>query len=831
MRLKQLLCGGLALPLFTTLALADSQLTNISVQNEGNAAVVTIRANGAFTHNEYRPADNLLLVDFPGAKIGTLDSNSHPLTVPGISSYQVHSYKAANGSDVARVEFALAPHANVHFSQQSNALLVRVSSEPDKSGSAAIGAVDQPAISPTATAAPVSVKSEPIRFRADAEPVQVRGVSVVRGRNGTDIEIRANGPLTPKILTLKSPDRLVIDLLNAVPETRSHNIPVHAADLNMVRMAQFQANPPTTRVVLDLKSPQGFALAKTNDKLIVSLHPLAGESVQTINNADLSKIASAPPSKHLTASAAPQRVAQDYVVVDPEYRRVAHPTIDDAPTPAERASDAAKILGAAPPVEIPLTSKTSAEMKPELMKTAMMQAAQGSSNSQAANALASTTNCNTGRYTGEPISVNLKDVDLKDFFRLIHEISGLNVVLDPGVNGALTIVLDDVPWDQALAIVLQNNSLQCQLNGNVLRIALPETLRKEADAIRATQEAQALAVDRVTVTRYLSYGTAKNVVPTLKAFLSKRGDIIADDRTNSIIIQDIPSVIPGIDRLIKELDRKSQQVEIEARVVASTRSFARDLGTQVAFGAGPDSGRYTVGGVPAVGTSPNQIGYVNPPPYFTVPGVKPPTTTTPGQAPTTTSATIPLFSNLGVVGPTSGLNIVGIGSNYRLDVLLTAAENRGLLKILSRPRVVTQNNAAALVRQGVRIPIVTAAQLGGPPTTTYIDAFLRLQVTPQITAENTIFLNVDVENTTPNFAIQISGNPELITQQATTQVLVSDGGTVVIGGVIQTTDSITRDQVPFLGDVPILGNLFRHKAVSTSTQELIFFITPRILQS
>ncbi|MBV9437732.1 MAG: hypothetical protein JOZ44_16855 [Acidobacteria bacterium] len=197
----------------------------------------------------------------------------------------------------------------------------------------------------------------------------------------------------------------------------------------------------------------------------------------------------------------------------------------------------------------------------------------------------------------------------------------------------------------------------------------------------------------------------------------------------------------------------------------------------------------------------------------------------------TTAASIPLFSNLGVVGPTSGLSLSRISSNYRLDVILTAAESRGLLKILSRPRVVTQNNILAIVRQGVRIPVVTAAQLGGPPTTTYVDAFLRLQVQPQITAEGTIFLNVDVENTTPNFAVNVQGNPELITQQATTQVLVADGGTVVIGGVIQTNDNITKDQVPFLGDVPLLGTLFKHKTVSTTTQELIFFITPRVIQS
>jgi type IV pilus assembly protein PilQ len=531
-------------------------------------------------------------------------------------------------------------------------------------------------------------------------------------------------------------------------------------------------------------------------------------------------------------SASAKPVAQDYVVVEPSYHPVAaEKQASQDNSAAERAANAAKVLGATAPVEIPLTTApTEAAMKPEAVKAAMMQAASqpSSSSAQALNAASSTANCNTGRYTGEPISVNLKDVDLKDFFRLIHEISGLNVVLDPGINGTLTIVLDDVPWDQALAIVLQNNSLQCQLSGNVLRIALPDTLRKEADAIRATQEAQALAIDRVTVTRYLSYASAKNIVPTLKAFLSKRGDIISDDRTNSIIVQDIPSVIPGLDRLVKELDRKTPQVEIEARVVAATRSFARDLGTQLGFGWGNSA--TAVGGAGAVGSSPQTVGYVNPPPYFTIPAVKP-STTPAGQAPSVTSASIPLFSNLPAVGPTSGFSLLNIGATYRIDTVLTAAESRGLLKILSRPRVVTQNNVQALVRQGVRIPVVTAAQLGGPPTTTYVDAFLRLQVQPQITAEGTIFLNVDVENTTPNFSVNVNGNPELVTQQATTQVLVADGGTVVIGGVIQTNDNIATSQVPFLGDVPLLGNLFKHKSVSTSTQELIFFITPRIIQT
>ena len=189
------------------------------------------------------------------------------------------------------------------------------------------------------------------------------------------------------------------------------------------------------------------------------------------------------------------------------------------------------------------------------------------------------------------------------------------------------------------------------------------------------------------------------------------------------------------------------------------------------------------------------------------------------------------FSNLATVGATSGATLFNIGRDYRLDFMLTMAESRGLLKILSRPRVVTQNNIQALVRQGVRVPVVTQAQLGGPPTVTYVDAFLRLSVTPQITAENTIFLNVDVENTTPDFSRSIQGNPTLVTQQATTQVLVTDGGTVVIGGVIQTQNTVNISQVPLLGNIPIFGNLFRHRSVSTNTQELIFFITPRIIQT
>src|SRR5438477_3487973 len=500
-------------------------------------------------------------------------------------------------------------------------------------------------------------------------------------------------------------------------------------------------------------------------------------------------------AKPMLASTPEAGKAVDFAVDRPEMKPLAVKA-----DPVVKAGDAASHFSSAKKDIFDVTPTASASLQPLASPNIAFQQAAAVPVSTAARP----------KYTGEPISVNLKDVDLKDFFRLIHEISGLNVVLDPTVHGTLTIVLDDVPWDQALDIVLKNNGLDRQLEGNVLRIATVETLRKEADARRAQVEAQALAVDKVTVTRFLSYAHSKDVVPTVKKFLSPRGDVVSDDRTNALIIDDIPSVMPAVDRLLTQLDRKTQEVEIEARVVAATRSFARDIGTQLGFGWGNSPS--AIGGASSAGASPIKVGGLAPK-YITI------------------GDSIPLFSNLPVTSPTSGFSFTNESNNYRIDAILTMAESRGLLKILSRPRVVTQNNIQALVRQGVRVPIVTQAQLGGPPTVTYVDAFLRLTVVPQITSEGTIFLNVDVENTTPDFGHTIQGNPTLITQQATTQVLVTDGGTVVIGGVIQTQNSVNIAQVPLLGNIPAIGNLFKRRTVSTANQELIFFITPRIIQT
>ena len=661
-------------------------------------------------------------------------------------------------------------------------------------------------------------------------PSQLDRVNVVRSTDDIRVEMSSSGALTPKLSTLDSPARVVVDLPETVMATGQTRIAVGAAGVKGVRIGMDGQTHPSTRIVVDLDKACAYELTPgPAGKLVLTLHTnavakAASETKTVAASSPVAASTSASPFAPRVKEAQPAPKAEntsatkptDFVFVEPSYQaksQVASDVKKDAAAeePTVRAQEAAARFSDKTAAELLPVSAHAAQAQnpaPTITPAVNLAAEQKAQAGQQPAAMGP-------KYTGEPISVNLKDVDLKDFFRLIHEISGLNVVLDPNVHGTLTVVLDDVPWDQALDIVLKNNELARELEGNVLRIATVETLKHEADGRRAQIESETLAVEKVSVTRFLSYAKAKDVIITVKKFLSQRGDVVADDRTNAVIVNDIPKTLPIIDRLLTQLDRKTQEVEIEARVVAATRQFARDIGTQLGFGWG--NGHSAIGGNQAVGSSPTTVG-----------GLTPGYITTSGSG---TGSTIPLFSNLGSTAPSSGLSFVNASNTVRIDAVLSLAESRGLLKVLSRPRVVTQNNIQALVKQGVRVPIVTQAQLGGPPTVTYVDAFLRLTVTPQITSENTIFLNVDVENTTPNFGQEVQGNPELITQQATTQVLVTDGGTVVIGGVIQTQNSINISQVPLLGNLPYLGNLFKHTQVNTSNQELIFFITPRIIQT
>jgi type IV pilus assembly protein PilQ len=877
-------------------------------------------------------------------------------------------------------------------------------------------AAQQPAQSPTVRPAldhPRQVQSSDTI--SAATPTIIRSVSVQRGTGTLDVVI--SGPSTAEPFLLTDPDRLVLDFKNTVVKSTVKNIAVNTKDVLQVRVGRFQAEPPVTRIVIDLSGPRNFEMVPSASQVVIrvkaqqagivaapiktdspalasaeppaaiektkpsrssslgsapsafvsaspksqtekvkqpaasltavpsSSNPLAASvkapeapvktavspstssfshvdqpSIEPKAKADVvAKAEVSRPAANLTATTSPSIPSSPQTAavkaVEPPLKSAVQPVAtssprfdQSAPEPKAKTEIVAKVEVSRPAVDsTPMTSaatlsvpqtplikapeppvtttapyavsnspsvnqppaepkaKADVVAKAEISRpladsttttTASIPSVPESASTKALEPLvkvvapptvsssahvdqpmldprmradmaaatmaaprvlptvematAQTTSVSsTPRYTGEPISVNLKDVDLKDFFRLIHEISGLNIVLDPSVRGTVTLVLDDVPWDQALDIVLKNNSLDRELQGNVLRIAGTDTLRREAVDRRAQSEAVALAVDRQTISRFLSYAKAKEVVPTIKKFLTARGDVISDERTNALIISDIPSVLPNLDRLISQLDKKTQEVEIEVRVVSATRSFSRDLGFQLGFNWG--NGPSTIGG-----SNPNQSLLTG-------------TTTGAGSSTALGTNNIPLFSNFPAAGATSGFSISNITRAYGIDAILTAAESHNLAKVLSRPRVVTQSNVKAEVKQGVKLPVATASTGNSIATVSYIDAVLRLSVTPQITSDNTIFLSVDVENTQPNG--QSNGNFIMTTQQATTQVLVTDGGTVVIGGVIQTTNSVSTSQTPVLGNIPWLGNLFKERLVKTETDELIFFITPKIIQT
>jgi type IV pilus assembly protein PilQ len=599
---------------------------------------------------------------------------------------------------------------------------------------------------------------------------------------------------------MQNPERLVLDFSGTRLAVQKSVIPGVSSPVRGVRLGQFR--PDVVRVVVDLTAAAPYQILRDGPTVVISFDmqpesPLeAPVATTTIASQDAPK---SHPNFHYdmsTPRVAPVRASKQ---VSSKVLRVPRFAL-----PSELTQ---------PSFVLASYSGNDEPARPIAAQEAAQQATQQAGNAAAAVGAPS-------RYSGEPISVNLKDVDLRDFFRLIHEISGLNVVLDPNVKGTLTIVLDEVPWDQALDIVLQNNGLDKQLHGNVLRIATLDTIKKEAETARDLRKAQNDAQEMITVTRVLSYAKADLLAPVLKKFLTTRGDVLFDVRSNQLIIRDIPAVIPNIDNLIHQLDRKSQQVEIEARVVEATRSFALDIGSEFGFAGTTTGGRSLFSGAPQVGASGVTTGTGLP---------ASPVTVTSGQTTGNGATTgIPLNTNLGAGTPTSGFGFSHRSPNFAVDFFITAAESKGVGKLLSKPRIITQNNEKATVKQGVKIPIQTT--INNTISVKYVDAVLKLEVTPQITAEGTVYMDVVVENTQIDNGIpRIEGVPALDTQSAESKVTVADGATIVVGGVIVTQTQVSINYVPVLGTLPIIGNLFKRNTTSVNTSELLFFLTPRIV--
>jgi type IV pilus assembly protein PilQ len=418
------------------------------------------------------------------------------------------------------------------------------------------------------------------------------------------------------------------------------------------------------------------------------------------------------------------------------------------------------------------------------------------------------------RYTGNPVSLDFQGADLRAVLRTFAEISGLNIVIDPTIQGTVDVALRDVPWDQALDIILRANKLGYVVDGTIVRVAPLAVLADEETSRRKLSDEQALSGELRVMTRPLSYARAEELRPLLVAtVLSQRGSIQTDARTNTLIINDLADRLQRASDLIATLDSPQPQVEIEARIVQTTRQFARSLGVQwgVTGRASNTLGNTTGLSFPNQGSITGRTGAVQ---------------GAPGEGGFDTAATA---VGMAVPGATSafGLALGSINGALNLDVAISALERQGQGRLLSSPRVTTQNNIEAEMTQGVQIPIQTIAN--NTVTVTFKDAALTLKVTPQITASNTVIMRISVENASPDFSKAIKDIPPIDTQRAITQVLVSNGDTTVIGGIYVSSEQTEQDRTPGLNRIPLLGWLFRRDSIRDDSRELLIFITPRIL--
>jgi type IV pilus assembly protein PilQ len=511
-----------------------------------------------------------------------------------------------------------------------------------------------------------------------------------------------------------------------------------------------------------------------------------------------------------TAAPPPPQAEAARMATEPPSPAPAKVVASAAPAPAAVKVEAPpRIVAASPEVQVvkqppprPAPSRTKI---PSAEDQALVEAAEALLNQQPAGTQSKelqssfetrTLGAGERQYTGDPITLNLKDADIKDTLQRFSELTQLNIVLDPDVRGTVTVSLTDVPWDQALELILRINQLGYVIEGNVMRIASTAKLAQEEQARLQFLRAQDQSRPLKTVLQRCSYADAGAIATIARKIMSPRGDILVDTRTQTLIIKELPDYLPTVLDLIRNLDIPNLQVMIETRIVEATRTFSQSLGIVWGFNAVSDAAHGNTTGL----VFPNN------------------------------------GSVTGLVALPSGapavLNLAAgnVLDTFKLDASIHAAEARGLVKVISTPKVQTQTGEEASIQSGFQIPVQTT--VNNTTTVLYINATLRLQVVPNITTEGTITMDVTVQKREPAVGINIAQgqNIPLTTRDAKTRLMVRDGGTAVIGGIFKLTTNDAQNMIPGLWKIPLIGNLFRSRDINDTSDELMIFITPRIIR-
>jgi type IV pilus assembly protein PilQ len=801
----------------------EALLKTVEVSGGASGSELWLGIEGAYSFKTVQATDDTLFIDVMGTKIaGVAESRQWGSGL--LTGYHLLHYTDETRQPVVRVQVEMKHQE--HFTVQRESAGLRVFF--GQAGAASSTSTAATPVPPPALAtAPVADLTNTQPTTASNGRTVVSEISIKSGPEGQAVvDILTSRPTAYHVLHLQNPARVVVDLEEAHFSGHQRNYAAPSLFLKGVRVGQFR--PDVVRVVADVTGnpassvhaqPAGVRIELKSRSL--AKHPASHDGTRPVAlstaKAELKPDQQVPQVRPAALTSSGGKGNREEASAAPSNSPASNASIAQAAPPADYqtalpASAGSREVAAAPRPEPPAETPESlrAARAAKILQGNLLAASWAPQGQTPAGAPATPAPAaqEKPQYTGEPISLNLKDVDLKDFFRLIHEISGLNIIVDPNVSGSVTLVLDSVPWDQALDIVLKNNRLDKTLEGNVLRIARVETLAAEQEEVKKLEEARQGAQPLVTVFRPVNYAKATAIAAMLKTWLgggalTKRGTVLVDDRSNTLIISDIQSQIPVLEAIISKLDKKAKQISIEARIILASAVFTRSLQGALSGGTINRSTTTITGG--AVGNS------------------------TAGAA-TSVTPNIPPPHGI-VIQPTlaTGFGAYAVSNasaRYFLNAAIAAAESKNQAKTLSRPSIVTQNNVEGKVQQGAQIPIQTT--INNTVSVTYIPATLQLSVTPQVTEDGNIFMIINVNNASVG-TLFAGGNPAINTQQAMTQVLVPDGGTVVFGGVTVSTRSKSATYVPLIGNIPIIGHLFKTSNVADNDTELLFFVSPKVL--
>lgn len=855
---------------------------------EEPAVRVGIEADGPVIWTSFRDAEGRLVVELPDSRPGeslepwrggeglvsAVDIREEtrvrrPVTLLTIATRSPveHSLEA----DGAHLEVRLRPLPGVAASpaeplpELEPVRLAETDPAPDVAEPAPTAAADPgPAPVPvTLTGTP----EEPARAPAPTGVVasRLQGVEVERRGSETVFRVRGDGEFRYSHFVLDGPERFVVDLAGVVDHSPARSVDVASDPVERVRVAQFQSHPEAVaRVVFDLARPAVPRLERGSEGLVVRFG--TGEAIVPDRPAEPEpELAPEPPPGAAEPSFAAVGGVRESDVVVAGLQSGDDPEPDEEPVPEyvpeavertpvmpessfvepppdeageeddevfeqevvdfETVDEIDQVEPPAPELEEPLPADPVVEDSPpvddlEFFRTVTPRrealpptaprpdpsdrevpfGEPGVALGEAGDAFTvRTVDESQARYVGEPISIQVRDADLVEVLRTFSQISDLNIVVQPGVGGTVTVDLENVPWDQALQQILKINNLGFEIEGNIMRIAPVAVLQREAVEAQALARARALSVPLTSIMKRLSYADATQVAALLRqqgGLLSDRGSVIVDQRTNTLIIKELPEFMDAVRAVIENLDTPEPLVMIEARIVETTKNFSRTLGIAWSFN-----------GISSAATG-NTTGLVFP-----------------------NNGTIDGGVNLLTGGNNAFINLSlgNVLNTFNLDATLFAAEQEGLINILSAPKVATLNNQQATIQSGQQIPIQTVAN--NTVTVQFINATLELRVTPQVTAEGTILMDIDIAKREPLPALALQGaqNAPISTKEAQTRVIVRDGGTTVIGGIYEVSTNQGQDRVPGLASVPIVGHLFRNKRRQDENEELLIFITPRVI--